>query len=302
MIIQPPPLKKNNTIGITCPAGYMPMENAATCIETLNQWGFRVVVGKTLGSDSDNYFSAPDEERLNELQQMLDDKNIHAILFGRGGYGVGRIIDKLNFRKFRKHPKWIIGFSDITVLHCHLFTKYKIATVHGPMAALFREPEAEDSILALKAMLGGKKTNYKLPAHPLNKFGKASGKIVGGNLALLCNLIGTPSDVNTKNCILYIEDTGEYLYSIDRMLHQLKRSGKTKKLAGLILGGFTEMKDTTRPYGKDIFQILEEFAASADCPVCFDFPLSHGNANLPLKNGVMHQLNISASGVQLKEL
>src|SRR5688500_9888699 len=133
--IIPPYLKPGDTIAITCPAGYMPAEKAQTCIETLHQWGYKVRVGKTLGGSSENYFSGTDDDRLNELQAMLDDKNIHAILFGRGGYGMGRIIDKLSFKKFKKNPKWLIGFSDITVIHTHLYSNYRIASLHAPMAA-----------------------------------------------------------------------------------------------------------------------------------------------------------------------
>jgi len=143
MIIIPPYLKKGNTIGITCPAGYMAAEKAETCINTLQAWGFEVMVGKTLGSNSKNYFSGTDEERTHEMQAMLDDKHIHAILCGRGGYGIGRIIDQLDFTKFKKNPKWIIGYSDVTVLHAHLSTKIKVASLHAPMASAFNDGENE---------------------------------------------------------------------------------------------------------------------------------------------------------------
>ncbi len=300
MITLPPFLKPGDTIGITCPAGFMPAEKAARCIETLRAWKYNVAVGLTLGSGSQNYFSGTDEERLNELQVMLDDKNISAILFGRGGYGTGRIIDQLNFKKFRKNPKWLIGFSDITVLHNHLLSKYKVASIHGPMAALFNDEEASVSIESLRTLLSGKKQQFTLPSNSKNITGKATGMLVGGNLALLCNIIGTPSDFKTDNRILFIEDIGEYIYSVDRMFSQLHRSGKFKNLAGLILGGFSDMKDTERPFGKTVDEVLYEWALKAGCPVAFDFPVSHGANNLALITGGKYQLKISGEKTVLK--
>lgn len=302
MTLFPPALKKGNTIGIMCPAGYMPAEKAAKCIQTLKDWGYQVMPGKTLGGKSKNYFSDTDDERLAELQKMLDDKNIHAILFGRGGYGTGRIIDRLNFSHFKKNPKWIIGFSDITILHHHLLNKYNIASIHGPMAALFNDIKAKESIEALKQVLGGKKQHYTLAAYKLNKTGKATGTLLGGNLALLCNIIGTSSDFSTKNKILFIEDVGEYKYSLDRMLYQLKRSGKFSEIAGLILGGFTDMKDTERPFGKSVEAILENITQNLSCPVCFNFPVSHSSKNVPLIQGGTYQLSITSKRVILKQV
>ena len=299
----PPYLKKGNTIGITCPASYLTAANADKCIETLQQWGFEVMVGKTLGSKSKNYFSASDEDRANELQAMLDDKNIKAIIFGRGGYGMGRIIDKLNFSKFKKNPKWIIGFSDITLLHCHLYGHHKISSIHGPMAIGFnKEKSNAESIESLHKILTGKKYIYNAKPHKNNRVGAAKGKLIGGNLALLVNSIGTQSDFETKNKLLFIEDVGEYLYAIDRMFYQLKRSGKLNKLAGLIIGGFTDMKDTERPFGKTLENIIKELVEEYDYPVCFHFPISHGKENLSVKIGVEYELKITATKTTLKEI
>ncbi len=299
----PSALKRGNTIGITCPAGYMAREKAETCINTLQKWGFEVMVGKTLGSKSKNYFSAPDQERINELQAMLDDENIHAILFGRGGYGMSRIIDKLNFKKFKKNPKWLIGFSDITLMHCHLYGNFKISSIHGPMAAAFNDMKSNPIYIdSLHKAITGKKANYNCKPHINNRLGNASGKIIGGNLSLLTNVIGTKSDFDTKNKILFIEDVGEYLYTADRMLQQLKRSGKLNKLAGLIVGGFTDMKDTDRPYGKKIEDIIKEIVAEYEYPVCFHFPISHGKENLAVKIGVAYDLKVMKNKTILKEI
>jgi muramoyltetrapeptide carboxypeptidase len=303
MIKLPPYLKKGDTIGITCPAGYMEKDKAQTCIATLQNWGYTIIVGKTLGSNSKNYFSGTDEERLNELQAMLDDESIKAILCGRGGYGVGRIIDQLDFTKFKRKPKWIIGFSDITVLHSHFNSKLRIASLHAPMANAFNNDGFKSEyVRSLQKALIGKKANYQSAINPFNKKGTASGELVGGNLALLAHLIGTPSDIKTKNKILFIEDIGEYIYNIDRMFYQLKRSGKLDKLAGLIIGGFSELKDTTRPFGKTVHEVISEIVAEYNYPVCYNFPVSHEKENYALKVGGNYKLIITNKKVSLTEL
>ncbi len=298
----PPYLKKGDTIAITCPAGFM-MENKVTeCVDALHKEGYNVIIGKTVGSHSENYFSGSEKERLTEMQQFLDNKNIKAILCGRGGYGTVHIIDKLNFTKFAKNPKWIIGFSDITLLHSHIFTNYKIATLHAPMAAAFAsETQNPQNILSLLQALKGEKNNYTTKANPFNKKGSAKGKLVGGNIALLANAVGTSSDINTKGCILFIEDIGELLYSIDRMLQQLKRSGKLAKLAGLVVGDFTDMKDTDRPFGKTIYEIIQDVIVEYDYPVCYGFPVGHGDENVALKVGMKYSLVVGKDGGTLIE-
>lgn len=301
MIHFPSYLKKGSTIGMMCPAGYMPLEKAQTCIDTLQSWGYRVVTGKTLGGDSNNYFSAPDEVRLKELQLMLDDDAIDAILFGRGGYGTGRIIDQLSFKKFRKHPKWLIGFSDITLLHHHLINKYKIAGLHAPMAAAFNSAEGAPYIQMLKQVLNGKKISCTTQPHAYNLTGKATGILTGGNLSMICHATGSASEIKTRDRILFLEDVGEYLYNIDRMMYHLKRSGKLSGIKGLILGGFTDLKDTERAFGQQIDDILHHFTRDMNVPVCFHFPVSHGTENMPLKIGGTYQLHITEKQVTLRE-
>ncbi len=302
MTIIPPYLKPGDTMGIVCPAGYMPFQKAQTCIQTLTDWGFHVIPGKTLGHQF-HYFSGTDEERLHDLQQMMDDKNIDAILCGRGGYGTGRIIDQLDFTEFVKHPKWIIGFSDITLLHCHLFSNYRIASLHAPMAAAFNDGEFKNQYIeSLHKALIGTKEDYTCNAHPFNHRGKASGILIGGNLSLLVNAIGTSSDINTKNKILFIEEIGEYIYGVDRMMYQLKRSGKLDDLKGLIFGTFSEMKDTTIPFGKTVEEVIKDLISEYDYPICFGFPVGHDKENYALKIGLKYQLNIENSFVELKEV
>jgi muramoyltetrapeptide carboxypeptidase len=298
----PPYLQKGDTIGIVAPAGFMPIEKMQTCIETLDSWGYNVHMGATTHSHSENYFSGTDEERLNDLQQMLDDRSVKAILCARGGYGTSRIIDNISFKKFRKHPKWIIGFSDITVLHAHIFSKYKIASLHAPMAAAFNDGEFDNPYIhSLKDALSGIPSHYECATHAFNKMGEAKGELVGGNLSLLAHLIGTKSDVKTKDRILFLEDVGEYLYNVDRLLLQLKRSGKFDKLAGLIIGGFTESKDTERPFGKSAYDIIYEQVGDYDFPICFGFPVSHDKENYALKIGVEFQLQVQSEKVTLWE-
>ena len=302
MIIIPRYLNPGDTIGIVCPAGFMPFEKALTCIETLKAWGFNVVPGKTLGNQY-HYFSGTDEQRRDDLQQMLDDENIDAILCARGGYGTGRIIDKLDFSKFIQHPKWVIGFSDITVLHCHLFSNYQIASMHGPMAAAFDDGGFKNKyIQSLHEALSGKKADYKTGGNVLDQPGKAKAILVGGNLSLLVNLIGTPSDIQTKNKILFIEEVSEYIYSVDRMMYQLKRSGKLEHLKGLIIGGFSDMKDTTLPFGQSVQQAVKDLVKDYKYPVCFDFPISHEKQNFAVKVGIKYKLNVAENLVELREL
>jgi muramoyltetrapeptide carboxypeptidase len=300
-MIIPPYLQKGDTIGVVCPAGFMPKKNFQACIDVLQQWGFTVRLGSTPGKQF-HYFSGTDEERLNDLQQMMDDGEVKAILCARGGYGLSRIIDGVNFKKFVKHPKWIIGFSDITVLHAHIFQHYKIATLHAPMAGAFNDQQYKNKyVQSLKNALMGKPADYSVKGNKLNRQGACEGRLVGGNLALVAHLVGSSSSFNTKNKILFLEDTGEYLYNIDRMMIQLKRAGMLDKLSGLIFGGFTEMKDTTTPFGQTIYEILQHHVRDYDYPVCYDFPVSHNKENYALKIGVKHKLSIGTT-VQLTEV
>lgn len=302
MIKIPPYLNQGDKIGIVCPAGYMAAERIAECIRVLNnEWGFTTKIGRTVGNQF-HYFSGTDEERLADFQEMLDDPEVKAILCARGGYGFSRIIDKINFEKFKKNPKWIIGYSDVTVLHSHIYRNYYISTLHAPMAGAFNDGGSQNEfVLSLREALEGKKLKYKCEPHEFNRKGEAVGELVGGNLAILAHLTGTNSDGKTKGRILFIEDVGEYLYNIDRMMHQLKKSKKLEKIAGLIVGGFTEMKDTERPFGQSVYEIIRDIVKEYDYPVCFDFPVSHSDRNYALRIGSGYKLKITKSRVTLEE-
>jgi muramoyltetrapeptide carboxypeptidase len=302
MITIPPYLKKGDTVGIVCPSGFMPTENATNCIETLQNWGYKVKVGSTLGSQF-HYFSGNDKQRIQDLQKMLNDTSIKAILCARGGYGLSRIIDRLDFQKFKKHPKWIIGFSDITVLHAHIFQHFQIATLHAPMAAAFNgEGYKNEYIGSLKNALSGIESNYTCNTHAFNKIGTAEGDLIGGNLAMIAHLIGSHSSYKTRHKILFLEDVGEYLYNVDRMMIQLDRAEMFKHVKGLIIGGFSDMKDTTTPFGMDIYNIINQHVKDLKIPICFGFPVSHETENVALKVGVKHELKVGKDGVNLREV
>lgn len=300
MVEVPPYLDRGDTIGLVCPAGYMAYERVERCIQILQEWGFKVKIGKTVGGDSTNYFSGTDDERLMDFQNMLDDEEVKAVLCARGGYGTGRIIEQIRFKRFSKQPKWIIGFSDVTIIHSHIYSNYNIASLHAPMAGAFNDGENQ-FVLSLRGALTGTMAKYEVKPHQFNKIGMATGEIIGGNLALLAHICGTSSDMKTKNRILFIEDVGEYLYNVDRMLYQLKRNGKFDKLAGLIIGGFTEIKDTDRPFGKTVHEIINDVFQEFDYPVSYGFPISHGIENYALKIGVEYKLSISSNKVILEE-
>ncbi len=299
----PPYLSPGDTIGIVCPAGYMSAENIVQCKSSLEQWGFKVKTGKTVGGHSNNYFSGTDEDRLEDLQEMLDDEEVKAILFGRGGYGIGRIMEQINFKRFRKSPKWVLGYSDITLLHAHIHANYDIATAHSPMAGAFNDQlQPNPYTRSIYELITGKKISYSCDPHAFNRKGEAKGVLIGGNLTLLAHAVGGSSDIKTRDCLLFIEDIGEYLYNIDRMLYQLKRAGKLHKPEGIIIGSFTDCKDTERPFGKNAYEIIRDILDEFDYPVCYGFPVGHETGNYALKCGVEYRLKVTNNKVTLIEV
>lgn len=298
-------LKTGDTIGITSPAGYITVPQIESAVTQIKSWGFNIKVGETIGK-RDFTFGGTDEERLIDFQQMLDDPAIKAIMCARGGYGFVRFIDRLDFSAFKKNPKWIIGFSDITVIHCHLTKHYQIASIHSKMCNSFpddwvkAEPIQIETILSIKNALIGEQMGYVAPAHPNNRLGNVEGVLVGGNLSIIETLAGSQSDLDTKDKILFIEDTGEYLYSIDRMLWNLKRSGKLAHLKALIVGGFKVKPDETGDeFGRTIYEIVLEKVKDYHYPIAFDFPVGHQRNNYALKCGVKHTLMVAETGTKL---
>lgn len=286
-------LKQGDQVGIVSTARKISLEEISQSISTIESWGLKVVVGKTIGLEQ-NQYAGTDEQRLQDFQMMLDNPEIKAIICARGGYGTVRIIDEIDFRKFLKQPKWICGFSDVTVLHSHLHSVYDIPSIHSPMLIQFSKNTPE-SIDTLRKALFGEKLEYEFSTHPLNRNGEAKGILVGGNLSLLHTLSGTASDINTDGKFLFIEDLDEYLYHIDRMILNLKRSGKLENLAGLIVGGMTKMKDNEIPFGKNAEEIIFDAVKEFDFPVCFNFPAGHIEDNRALIFGEKISLQISES-------
>lgn len=285
-MITPPFLKPGNTIAIAAPARKISSEELQPAIRTFESWGLNVFLPPNINAVY-NQFAGTDEQRISDLQSLLDDDNISAIIFARGGYGTGRIIDKLDFNRFRLSPKWLIGYSDITILHSHIQQNLGIETMHATMPINFLNGNAgtEESIVALRKCLFGEILLYNIHSDPHNRPGTTQGILTGGNLSIIYSQLGTPSDVETAGKVLFIEDIDEYLYHIDRMMFTLKRNGKLDNLAALVVGGFTDMRDNEVPFGKTAKEIILECVNEYDYPLIFNFPAGHQPFNLPLIMG-----------------
>lgn len=272
-MIRPPYLKSGDTVGITCPARKISLEEIQPAIDVLESWGLRVIIGDTIGK-SDHQFGGSDTERQADFQHMLNNPAVKAIIAARGGYGTVRIMDNLDFRGFMDHPKWIVGFSDITFIHTQLNCNIGVESLHATMPISFPTNTSE-AIQSLKDALFGNTLSYKFDSHPLNRKGIMQGELTGGNLSILYSILGTKTILDTHKKILVLEDLDEYLYHVDRMMMAMKRAGKLKHLAGLVVGGMTEMKDNTIPFGKSAEEIIAEHVAEYDYPICFNFPTGH---------------------------
>ena len=297
-MIFPEKLKIGDKIGIISPARKITLNELDPAIKTIESWELKVELGSNL-FEVDNQFSGTIEQRSTDLQTMIDDDSIKAILCARGGYGTVQIIDNIDFSKLKNNPKWIVGYSDVTVLHSHL-NKLGIASLHATMPINFKT-NAKESLASLKNGLFGNENNILCGPHPFNKFGKVEAEVVGGNLSILYSLLGSNSDVDTDGKILFIEDLDEYLYHIDRMMMNLKRNGKFTKLKGLVVGSMSDMNDNTIPFGKTAEEIILEYIKEVDFPVCFNFPAGHLDDNRTLVFGKECTLEINENGVILKQ-
>lgn len=298
-MITPPYLSKGDVVGLVSPAGLIDAETLNGSVGLLKRMGFRVKVGKHV-LDRFNQFAGTDEARAADFQLMLDDPEVRMILCTRGGYGSIRIIDRLNFDRFMENPKWIVGFSDITVFHCHLASVYNVESIHGIMPLNFPECGAVcSSIDRLFQLAGGKKPAYQVPSHSLNRQGKSIGTLTGGNLSILVNLLGSISEPETDGKILFIEEVGEQLYRLDRMMITLKRAGKLSNLAGLIVGGLSEMTDSEAGFGKKAIEIVASAVDDYNYPVCFEFPAGHIRENYPLIFGREVAMDVGEQSVRI---
>lgn len=290
-MIQPAALQKNDSIGIVSPGRKLDNDTLQAAIRIIESWGFKVRLGKNLLSTKHSYLSGTDAERLDDFQSMLNDTSLKAIICARGGYGTTRFLDQLDFTSFLKNPKWICGFSDITSLHLKLQT-LGVQSIHGTMPVLFSNPESALSVESLNEVLSGKSVSIEADSNSKNRTGKASGSLVGGNLSLIVDSLGTESEVDTKNKILVIEEVEEYLYKIDRMFVQLKRSKKLHHLAGLVVGHMTDIKETELPFGESIEKIILNLVQEFDYPVGFGFPIGHENPNIAWVEGSQGTLTV----------
>lgn len=298
-MIDPMPLRAGDKVGIMAPARKVKPDELSQAIKIIQSWGLEVVLAKGLYCES-NQFAGDDRSRADDLQAFLDDDSIRAVFFARGGYGSVRVIDLLNFSNFTRNPKWLVGFSDVTVFHSHVSKNLGVKTLHAPMPLTFStSAEGMNALTTLHLSLFGLKPAYKVEAHVLNRNGKATARLTGGNLSVLYSLAASVSDVDTTGKILFLEDLDEYLYHIDRMMMALKRSGKLDRLHGLVVGGMSDMRDNTVPFGKDAYQIIGEAVAEYDYPLCFGFPAGHQELNQPLIMGGAVSLQVADDGCVL---
>lgn len=290
-------LKKGDKIAIVCPASYI-KTNIDVALHVFADWGLEVHIGASVHAQH-HQFAGDDNLRAADLQQALDDPSVKAIFAGRGGYGTVRIIDELNFSKFKKNPKWLIGFSDITVLHSHIHNRLQVATLHGQMPKSF-DDSSKEALNSLKNALFGKKMDYSYASkEPLNRIGEGQGPLIGGNLAILQSILSSTSDGKYDGKILFIEDVGESHYNVDRMLWTLKRAKKLDKLQGLIVGGFTSLKDADPAFGQSYQEIIYDKVKDLNFPIAFDYPAGHIADNRSLIFGKTVQLTVSNTKITL---
>ncbi|UTW64645.1 LD-carboxypeptidase [bacterium SCSIO 12741] len=298
-MIIPPFLKTGDKVAIVNPGKVLPKEALTQAITLLEEWGLTVVPGAHV-LEKHNQFAGRDEQRLFDFQKALSDPDIQAIFCARGGYGSVRIIDQLDFTSFLDHPKWIIGYSDITVFHTHLNRNHRTATIHGPMPLEFKDRDKrKEALEQLQSMLFGKPATIQIDGHPFNRSGEAEGELVGGNLSVLAGLSGTNSDLETDGKILFLEDLCEELYHLDRMMFTLKKSGKLKNLQGLIIGGFTDMTDVSGWFKGEAYDIIQEHLSDYNYPVAYRFPTGHIHRNYPIINGGRYRLEVSSLETRL---
>jgi len=299
MIIQPPYLKKGDKIAIVCPAKKLP-KPIDYAVSVLKSWGLEVILGQSVYAEA-NQFAGSDALRASDLQTFLDDPLIKAVIAGRGGYGTIRIIDELDFEHFRKNPKWVVGFSDITVLLAHLFAQQNVQSMHAQMPYTFGD-STPTALISLKKALFGERQSYSYESIFKNRTGNCSGTLVGGNLTLLCMLQGSVSEVDFDDKILFLEDVGEHEYSIDRMVRMLKRAGKLAKLKGLIIGAFNEIEEEPIPFGQTADEVIWTLVEEYNYPVCFSFPTGHIENNLAMVVGAEVELKVENNKVEFKYL
>lgn len=291
-MITPSPLKPGDKIGIVAPSRKISQNELKEAINLFESWGFEVVPGDNI-FEFFHQFAGKDHVRAQDFIQMIKNPEIKAIVCARGGYGTIRLLEALNHDVIKRNPKWIVGYSDITVLHSYFNKVIELETIHGSMPINCLPGASQNETWSrLLGVLEGKPLSYEIVSHALNRKGKAEGMLVGGNLSVLFSLRGTFCDIDTDGRILFLEDLDEYLYHIDRMMMNLKIAGKLKKLKGLIVGGMSDMKDNAVPFGRNAYEIIADAVSDYNYPVIFNFPAGHCEPNLPLIFGRMVKLDV----------
>lgn len=299
-MIIPAPLQPGDKIAMLSVASKVNREYVDKACQLLESEKFRVEVGAH-AFDAFNSFAGTDADRAADMQQALDDPEVKAIVFNRGGYGSLRTLSLLDWSAFYQNPKWLVGFSDITVFHAFL-SKGNVASIHGVMPAFFYENgERTESVDLLLALLRGNSLRYEMPPNSLNRVGKCSGELIGGNLSILLSLRGTPLDQSLDGKVLFIEDISEFDYHIDRMMMNFKYGGALSKIAGLIVGYFTDTKIPGTPFGLTAYEIIREAVAEYNFPVVFGFPAGHELPNFPLMMGRTITLDVSDTTVLIRQ-
>lgn len=297
-MIRPDFLTEGNTVGIVSPSGPIKKDSLDFAIETLHAWGLRVSIGKN-AYKRHGVFAGTDTQRCEDMQKMLDDKRIKTIICARGGYGAIRIAEMLDYKKFLKNPKWLVGFSDITVFHA-ICSHFDIESIHGVMAKGFASVSA-DSLQSLHDALFGKPQSVSYPSAVQNRHGACQGELVGGNLSMLYSMRGVDFEYDYKGKILFIEDLNEYLYHIDRMIQNLKHSGILANISGLIVGTMSGMRNGIDEYSGSVESIIRDAVAEYSYPVCFNFPSGHEEQNQALFIGREYKLSVDRDFVSLSD-
>ena len=288
-------LKKGDAVAVISTARKVSLSELDFAITKIKSWGLNVCFGKNLFKNH-HQFSGTTQERADDLQWALDDNNIKAVFFARGGYGSVHVVDYVDWQAFTIYPKWLIGFSDVTVFHSHVHQCYNIPTLHAAMPITY--PQNTDwAIKNIRDILFGENVSYKFEGHSFNKNGAVKAVIVGGNLSILYSLLGSKSQLDTDGKILFLEDLDEYLYHIDRMMQALKRAGMLENISGLIVGGMNGMNDNTIPFGKTAEEIIHDVVSEYAYPVAFNIPAGHINENLPLLFGKKASFTVATNQV-----
>lgn len=298
-MIKPGRLHRGDKIAIIAPARKVSKDQVKTAVKTFEQWGLTVELGKNLFSEVHSYLAGSDEQRLDDLQRAINDSSIKAIIAARGGYGAGRIIDRINFSALQSHPKWIVGFSDITALHLKA-AQQGLMSIHGTMPILFDRNDSDASIESLRQVLFHDNSKIEFKTHTANRGGITSGQLIGGNLSLVIDSLGTSSELDTEGKILIIEEIDEYVYRLDRMLNHLKRAGKFEKLKGLVVGHMTDIKESELAFNESFVEIVLNAVKDFQFPVAFNFPSGHENPNLAWIHGDFYELRVTESECRLK--